>query len=437
MEQRFKAVVENLSGNEALSHTVLAVSGGIDSVVLAYLYHECAIPFSIAHCNFQLRGKESVKDEEFVVALGKKLGVKVLVERFETEKYAHKKGVSTQMAARDLRYDWFKEVAAELDAKIAIAHHANDVAETMIFNLTKGTGLAGLHGIADKDGFVIRPLLWAKKDEIVDFAEKRNIDWREDQSNESEKYMRNIIRKKVIPELERVNSAFIATNLRNAARIKDAEQFIEYSIEQLKIIEERDGHIYINKEVLLKLAGSRAVLYYLIKSYGFNYDQVLSIENSYESAGAIFISDNWVLNIDREYLIISNKEQNLIERLVSNEDKIIEFESFSLQIETLDADTFKIMPDNLVAGLDLDKLTFPLLLRNWQQGDSFSPLGMQGKKKLSDFMIDEKIPVNLKQKILVLVSGKDIVWVIGYRINENFKITSETKRVYQIKKASK
>ena len=437
MEVRFKAVLKKLSGDKERSHTILAVSGGIDSVVMAYLYHDYDIPFSIAHCNFQLRAEESLRDEEFVKALGEKMGVKVLVKQFETENYADEKGVSVQMAARDLRHNWFKELAVEFDAKIAIAHHANDVAETMLFNLTKGTGLAGLHGLAEDDGVIIRPLLWAKKDEIIDFAKKRNIKWREDHSNESEKYMRNIIRKKVIPELERVNPSFVDTSLRNASRIKDAEEFIRFSIEQLGLIEDRSGHVYIDKKGLLKLTGSRAVLYQLINSYGFSYEQVISIIKSHERAGAIFIASNWVLNIDRDYFIISKNSENLIELFVKKEDKIVEFESFSLQIIEQEAEGYQIIPDMNLAALDIDKLTFPLLIRNWRQGDYFSPLGMSGKKKVSDFMIDEKIPVNIKRDTLVVLSGDDIVWVLGWRISDYHKITSDTRKIYQLEKVSK
>lgn len=424
--------MNKLSGDNASLHTILAVSGGIDSVAMAHLYQESNMPFSIAHCNFQLRGEESMIDEEFVMDLGEKISVKVLVKRFDTEKYAAEKGLSIQMAARDLRYNWFKELADEYDAKIAIAHHANDVAETMLFNFTKGTGLAGLHGIAENDGIMIRPLLWATKDEIVEFAEKRSIEWREDHSNESEKYMRNIIRKKVIPELERVNPSFIATSLRNASRIKDAETFIQYAIKKLGIIEESDGHIYIDKMALLKLPGCEAVLFQLINSYGFNYEQVISIIKSNEKAGAIFITDNWVLNIDRDHFIISENEQELIERIINLDDKLMKFAAFSLQTSVLAAEGYQIIPDKQVAALDFDKLNFPMRLRNWQQGDYFTPLGMQGKKKVSDFMIDQKVPVNLKRNILVMLSGDDIVWVVGRRIDNRYKVTSATKSVYQI-----
>lgn len=436
MEQRFREVFKILSVGEATSPTILAVSGGIDSVVMAYLFQASEIPFSIVHCNFQLRDEESDIDEKFVVDLGEEMEAEVMVKRFETEKYAIDNGVSIQMAARDLRYEWFNELATKNDSKVAIAHHANDVAETMLYNLAKGTGLAGLHGIAEDDGIFIRPMLWAKKEEIEDFARDNGIDWRDDSSNESEKYMRNIIRKKVVPELERVNPAFISTNLRNAARIKDAERFVQHSINQLAIAEEKDGHIYIKKDALFRLPGSRSVLYQLINDYGFSYDQVISIEKSQERVGAIFITKNWILNIDRDYLIISKSEGNPIERLVHLEEHLIDLEEITLKAEVKNADGYSIKYDNQVAALDLEKLNFPLLVRNWQQGDSFSPLGMQGKKKVSDFLIDEKVPVNLKRKILVLISGNEVVWVVGHRISEHFKITPQTKEVYQATRVS-
>jgi len=436
VEQRFREVFKILSVGEATSPTILAVSGGIDSVVMAYLFQASEIPFSIVHCNFQLRDEESDIDEKFVVDLGEEMEAEVMVKRFETEKYAIDNGVSIQMAARDLRYEWFNELATKNDSKVAIAHHANDVAETMLYNLTKGTGLAGLHGIAEDDGIFIRPMLWAKKEEIEDFARDNGIDWRDDSSNESEKYMRNIIRKKVVPELERVNPAFISTNLRNAARIKDAERFVQHSINQLAIAEEKDGHIYIKKDALFRLPGSRSVLYQLINDYGFSYDQVISIEKSQERVGAIFITKNWILNIDRDYLIISKSEGNPIERLVHLEEHLIDLEEITLKAEVKNADGYSIKYDNQVAALDLEKLNFPLLVRNWQQGDSFSPLGMQGKKKVSDFLIDEKVPVNLKRKILVLISGNEVVWVVGHRISEHFKITPQTKEVYQATRVS-
>jgi len=236
--------------------------------------------------------------------------------------------------------------------------------------------------------------------------------------------------------LERVNPAFISTNLRNAARIKDAEEFVQYAIAQLDLVKKKDGIILINKKILMEVPGRRAVLYQLIKSYGFSYDQVVSIEKSHENVGAVFMANDWVLNIDRENLIISRNDQNGVERLAKIDDKTLDFDGFSLNTELKDADEYIIINDNQVAALDLERLNFPLLIRNWQQGDYFIPLGMKGKKKVSDFLIDEKIPVNLKRNILVLVSKEDVVWIIGYRISDQYKITSRTRTVYHIEMAT-
>jgi tRNA(Ile)-lysidine synthase len=424
--------VSNLPGNAGKPNTILAVSGGVDSVVMAHLYHVAKMPFLIAHCNFQLRGEDSDKDEAFVARLGQQLGVQVLVKRFATGNYAAAKGLSVQMAARDLRYDWFKELAKGYEATIAIAHHANDVAETLLFNLTKGTGIAGLHGIAKADDIIVRPLLWAKKVEIEAYGQQQKLEWRQDQSNESEKYMRNIIRRKVIPELERVNPAFIKGSLRTARRIREVEEFMQYAIDQLGIIEYRNDHVYINRAILDTLPGRRAVLYNLLSAYGYSYDQVKSIDQFHKQPGSIFTSGGWVLNIDREHLIISCAGKVGVSVMINRQDSEVKQGKLNLLISVIDATGYQIQHNQAIAALDLDKLTFPLLLRNWQEGDYFVPLGMRGRKKVSDFLIDSKVPVNLKRDLLVLISGKEVAWLVGHRIDDRYKVEATTKSIYQI-----
>jgi len=434
VKDRFHKVLDRILRRDQSILSILAVSGGVDSVVMTQLYEVTGRPYLIAHCNFQLRGESSDLDEKFVLELGNQLSVEVEVKRFNTLEYASKEGISIQMAARDLRYTWFQKLAEEKNGYIVTAHHANDVAETLLFNLTKGTGIAGLHGISEKDGKIIRPLLWAKKAEIVEYACGNNMNWREDQSNESEKYMRGIIRNKVIPELERVNPAFIDAALRDTGRFRDVEHFIEYSIGQLELVEERDKNIYIDKDSLEKLPGRKAVLYYLLKDYQFSYDQIDSIAEALNNIGAIFNSKEWVLNIDRKYLILSARVQAVVEYLIESDDKILHMEDYDLLMKVIAAKGYKISSESELCALDYNKLTFPLQVRNWQPGDYFIPLGMKGKKKVSDFLIDAKVPVNIKRNVLVLVSGGDIIWVIGYRIDERFKITGETNRVYEVKR---
>jgi tRNA(Ile)-lysidine synthase len=432
VERRFKEHLKELTSVDSDSHTILAVSGGIDSVVMAYLFKASTYSFSIAHCNFQLRGEESDKDEDFVEKYAEKLGVEIFIEKFDTETYAKERGLSIQMAARNLRYQWFKNLAKNSKAKIATAHHANDVAETMLFNLTKGTGIAGLHGITKEDGVLIRPMLWVEKEEIEAYAGVKGIDWREDQSNESEKYMRNIIRKKVIPELERVNPSFIEGALRSTSRVKAAEDFIQYMVDQLDLIEERDNAVYINVAALKRIPGFSAVLYLLIKPYGFNYDQVGSIEKSIEKSGAIFKSGEWTLNIDRDQIIISKQKEIEIDIIIEKDDENIDLKSGRLEIEIFSSKDYVLNESPAIGALDYDKLTFPLQLRSWRQADRFAPLGMKGEKKISDFLIDAKIPVAEKSNILVLLSGEKIAWLVGFRVNDKFKITPNTNTIYQI-----
>lgn len=433
MVERFNNEIIRLLGEDQSKLLILAVSGGMDSVVMAKLCASAKREFIIAHCNFQLRGEESDLDEEFVLQLGKHLGVSVKTKKFRTKEFATKRGISIQMAARQMRYEWFLNLTHENKAFIAMAHHGNDVAETLLFNLTKGTGIAGLHGIPDKDDNIIRPMLWATRAEIEDYAVKNNITWREDESNKSEKYMRGIIRHKVIPQLERVNPAFVHAAQRDAARFKQVENFMNFSIDQLGLKTVKNEHVYIDKVVLSKLPGRSAVLYYLLQEYRFNFDQIEAIILAFKSIGAIFNSDEWTLNIDRKHLILSAKKENNTEWLIASDDVMINFANHHLLISNVEANGYKIVEDANIGAFDLESLKFPLVVRNWRQGDYFTPLGMQGKKKVSDFLIDNKVPVNLKKDVRVLVSGEVIMWIIGQRISENFKVTESSRRIFEVK----
>ena len=432
VEARFTSGLAEIHADAPDSRTILAVSGGVDSVVMAHLFKATGRPFLIAHCNFQLRGDDSMADEQFVVALGEELGARVLVKRFATTAYATDQGVSVQMAARDLRYAWFKTLAKEHRAKIALAHHANDVVETMLFNLAKGTGLPGLHGINARDNLVIRPLLWATKAEILDYARRNKLVWREDVSNASEKYMRNLIRQQVVPQLERINPDLAAAGLRTANRVANAEAFVQYAINSLALADDRQGHLYIDKQKLAGLPGRETVLYYLLHDYGFNYDQVAAIFASLDRSGAVFVAREWQLNIDRDYLLLSRHQAAEMTAVIKQDDRNIAVPGGQSQMAIYEKQDYTITNDANIAALDLAKLSFPLYLRPWQQGDYFVPLGMQGKKKISDFLIDRKVPVNLKKEVLVLMSGDEIAWVVGHRLDNRYKITGSTRQVWQI-----
>ncbi|MCB0496723.1 MAG: tRNA lysidine(34) synthetase TilS [Cyclobacteriaceae bacterium] len=419
-----------------VTKTLVTVSGGIDSVVLAHLFHKAGAQFSIAHCNFGLRGEESDKDEQFVKNLSEKLGVEFYCERFETVSYAETKGISIQMAARELRYKWFEQIREKANCEqIATAHHKGDTVETVLFNLTKGTGIEGLHGIRTKFNHLVRPLLFATRREISEFAAGNEIEWREDSSNASEKYSRNKIRHSVIPVLEEINPQAQEAIASSANRINETEKFLSHQIEQVvkKITRENGENLFINIEELLNQPGYGYILSVLLKPYGFNYLQTTAIiENLEAISGKLFYSNSHVVNLDREQLIVSpiHDGSNFL-KIYKQEGKYTLGDK-CIVTKVSAKENYFIKPDSSILALNMDKLKFPLEIRVWQKGDAFYPLGMKGKKKLSDFMIDAKIPVNLKNNVWVVVSGNEIAGVLNHRLDDRFKITNQTKTVFEI-----
>lgn len=433
MKQRFLQEWQDLTGSLAARQFVLAISGGVDSVTLTHLLKEVGANFSLAHCNFNLRGPESDKDEAFIVSLANELALKLEVKSFETEAYAKEKGISLQMAARDLRYQWFDELLVNEKTFLLTAHHANDVAETMLFNLAKGTGLAGLHGIRRVDQQKIRPLLWASKEDILRFARENKLSWREDASNSSLKYSRNRLRNQVIPELEKLNPAFVTAAGRTAARITEAESLIDHYLASLALARREGRHMYIDKTKLSNLPGKATILYRLLGSFGFNYDQVEGILDSLDSVGATFLSATARLNIDRQDLLLSALPDDQVERQIDVDCQEFIFGDKQFQCHQYDGRDYAIQPGSSIAAFDWHKLDFPLVIRKYRRGERFQPLGMTGKKLISDFLIDEKVPVNLKTEQAVLVSGNQIIWVVGRRLDERFKLTKATKKVFEIR----
>lgn len=416
---------------------LVAVSGGIDSVVLAQLYSKIGLDFIIAHCNFGLRGKESDEDEKFVEDLASRIRVPFYSKTFETTLYAEAKGVSIQMAARELRYSWFEQIRKETNCNyIATAHHKGDIAETVLFNLAKGTGLEGLHGIKPVNGNMIRPLLFASREQIEQFAKKYKIIWRDDSSNASTKYSRNKIRHKVIPVLEKINPKTQEAIFSTSQRVSEAEQFLNYQVKELlnKASTIEGKNIFIDIKNLENIPGSTYVLHTILKPYGFNYAQSVIISKGLSSdSGKLFYSKNHVVNIDRSQLIISPLQGDYSSKYyLSDKPDNYTFDSFSLQTRIVQSESYLIDTRPSILAFDADKLKFPLKIRVWKKGDAFQPLGMKGKKKLSDFMIDAKIPVNLKNNVWVVVSGDSIAGVLNHRLDDRFKITNQTKTVFEI-----
>lgn len=425
-----------LEENELLtpgSKTLIAASAGLDSSVLCHLFEKAGLGFGIAHCNFLLRGEESNEDEVFARNMANEMGVPIYVKRFHTSLYANRNKLSIQEAARDLRYEWFSQVSAEHGyRRIATAHHLDDSVETMLFNLTKGCGIRGLHGILPAHGPLIRPLLFATRRELEKYAWENNVHYREDSSNMTEKYSRNIIRKKVIPVLEQINPAFHESAAATIGRLREVEHVYHLFFKNLKevVMRQRGDKIFINKGKLDAAGLNGTILYELLRPFEFNKDQVPQIMQSLGNApGTMFFSPTHRLLIDRENLIIkSSKEETNPVFYVSNTTTKVDLGDgkITFQLKNEPPDSF---PNNEnKAYLDYFKLQFPLVLRHWKDGDSFQPLGMDGHhQKLQDFFSTHKISRFDKDKVWILESAGQICWVAGMRPDERFKVTPMTR----------
>ncbi len=419
---------------------LLTVSGGLDSVTMTDLFLRAGYDVSIAHCNFQLRGAEADADEVLVNELAKKWDVTLFTKRFETRRFAKEQGISIQMAARQLRNEWFESLLETHDFDMyAVAHHLGDSLETFLFNIAKGTGIAGMHGIRPKSGHVIRPLMFATRTMIEKYARERSLTWREDASNASLKYHRNKIRHRIIPILKEINPNLEHTFSSTIDRINAVEDIFLSHVAEIreKAVRQKGSKLWIDMEAIMASPGFTVVLYELIRSFGFNSKQATDIAMHWPGrSGRLFYSTTHMLVADRKYLIVSaSAQQKEGENGVIKVEKgmqEISFREITLFFKEITIAEVSFHAGKETALLDYDKLQFPLLVRYWRKGDFFKPLGMQGKKKLSDFMIDEKIPVNLKKDVMVLESGDDIAWVINHRIDDRFKVTESTRRVLKI-----
>lgn len=425
---------------EKKQNLLLAVSGGVDSVVLVdILYQLQYYQLSIAHCNFQLRGKESDEDEAFVQKLATKYRLPFFVKRFDTQEFASKNKLSIQVAARQLRYAWFNEILTSQQIPLLVtAHHQNDSIETIIYNLVKGTGITGLHGILPKNTNVVRPLLCVSKEEILQYATENQLTWREDSSNESDKYSRNLIRHHVIPILKQLNPKLENTFQENTEKIHAVENIFKNAVNDFKnrVSKEIDDIYYLDIEVITKESENRIKLYEILKDFGFNYSQIKQIISTLDSeAGKLFTSNTHTLVKDRKHLVLAPIQTNSEAIRFEKKSQVISYQSFSLELyvfpKSLD---FQVSTEANIAHLDFDKLSENLVVRNFEKGDEFCPLGMKGKKKkLTDFLNDLKIPFNLKNQVLLLLSNEQVAWVIGHRIDDRFKVTEKTKTILEIR----
>lgn len=433
MEELFKQHIDQMVPQAQEKIFLLAVSGGADSSVLAYLFHQCRLPFAIAHCNFHLRGEDSDKDMELVRKKAEEYGVSYFEREFDTIAFQQEKGLSLEMAARQLRYDWFAQIDKDFDYLVT-AHNANDNAETFLLNMCRGTGLKGLTGIPEKNGKLLRPLLPFSSAQIRRFAAEKGVEYRNDASNFSEAFQRNKIRLSVMPKLEELNPELVSTFSRNMALLK--RQFVFYRSQMEKLIcsmvRAEGDTIRISIQELKKCEDPALVLCEILKDYGFSpslAEQILDSIN--EISGKQFFSSEYQLVKDRKSLIVSrlNSIQEEETRIVKVKD--LELSGFKVEEFAIDKSP-DFSPNPNVLYVDAAKLATPLILRHWCEGDRFYPFGMRGSKKLSDFFIDQKINLIEKKNIPVLCSGDKIVWLVGYRGDDRFKIDNQTKKYYKI-----
>jgi tRNA(Ile)-lysidine synthase len=431
---------------------LLAVSGGADSAVLCELCSRAGYDFVIAHCNFQLRGAESERDEQFVRSLGDRYGKQVLVKRFDTAAYARQQKVSVQVAARELRYNWFDDLLenqtqAFLSLRyILTAHHLDDNIETSVMHFFKGTGISGLRGMLPKQGRIIRPLLFADKKEIQSYAAETNLEWVEDSSNKEVKYTRNYVRHAIIPLMEKIYPGVQSSLAANLQRFRDTELLYRQAIavHEKKLLEKKGDEVHIPVLKLKKSVPLHSIVYEIIKKFGFNPQQVPEVIQLLDAVSGKYLqSPSHRLFRHHRWLVIAPlqaAERSII--LVEGPGKT-SFPGGTLALDILPVSNIAIPQEKLTACLDAGLITFPLVLRKWKPGDYFYPLGMQhqpggrrGKKKLARFFIDQKLSITEKENVWVLEANKKIIWVIGYRIDDRFKITESTKTVLKITTSS-
>ncbi|MBZ5856440.1 tRNA lysidine(34) synthetase TilS [Flavihumibacter profundi] len=432
----FKDYIRNNKLFTGSNRLLVGVSGGLDSVVLCHLLKESGFYFEIAHVNFQLRGAESDRDEQFTIALAGKLNVPVHTAHLNAANYAHQHKVSVQVAARELRYDWFSGLIKDRKASgnpldcILTAHHANDNAETILMNVFRGTGLSGLRGILPARDLIRRPLLFANRNDLLQYARQNNITWVEDSSNALDKYSRNYIRLNIIPQIEEAYPSLVKTLNESAGHLREMELFYDQAMQQClhKIVVLKGQEQQVPVARWRKLPGAPAVLYAWLKPFGFSPAQMPEVAALAKSESGHFIdSATHRVLINRAWFVLTQKShKDATTVLLPDEKGDIHFGGGHLHWKTVTNKQQPIPTDPEIAWVDASKIAYPLLLRPWKPGDYFYPLGMPKKKKVARFLIDIKLPRHLKEKVWVLESDRKVVWVIGHRIDDRFRIKPST-----------
>lgn len=427
---------------------LLTVSGGPDSVAMVDIFYKAGYNFDIAHCNFMLRGQDSDDDEKFVNLLADNYNAKFYTKKCETKNFAARNKISIEMAARQLRYQWFEQLAVKFAyTKIATAHNLDDNVETILLNLSHKTGIRGLMGIPETNGKIIRPLLLASKQEILEYLEQNNLNYRIDKTNAETVFQRNKVRHLIIPKFQQLNPAFLQNVADTASNLKQYYDLFNNVFQNFKneYIKEKDNEIVIDLTFTSKYQPAKLFLFEYLNKFGFNATQIekiTTIISANNTESKIFQSTDYQLIISKNTItILSSKSSSYdnAEYFINLQDinakklfSVGNLDQIDLKIQLIDAQNYKIEKYGKIGAFDFDKLSFPLKLRKWQKGDYFVPLGMNGKKKLSDFFSDQKLRLIDKKKIWILESAGQIIWLVGIRIDNRFKITEKTKRVLRI-----
>ena len=412
---------------------LIAVSGGLDSVVLTYLCHQLNLNVSLAHCNFKLRNDESDGDEDFVIELAKNLGLEMFCQSFNTTTYANDQKISIQMAARKLRYEWFHQLKSDHHFDyILTAHHADDNLETMLINLMRGTGIDGLTGIPEINGAMVRPLLAFSRKDIEAYARDHQLSWREDSSNASLKYLRNELRHEVIPLLKNINPSLIENSIKTISHLKNTQYLVSEHIATKTnefINQTTPSDIRFDCEKLRTTDHPMAYLYELLKSFGFTeWNDVEALLTA--QTGKMVYSETHQLLKNRNELILSKKtDQEDSNYRIDENDGSIELPDLQLTFEKVSE---RHENSETCIYIDYDQLLFPVKMRNKRDGDYCDPIGMTGKKKVSKYFKDQKLSLNDKDRVWLLLSGETVVWVMGQRADERFKVTDNTTTILKI-----
>lgn len=430
----------NILKNDLFNKTdklLIAFSGGVDSVVLCDLLTKAGYHFDLAHCNFQLRGTEANDDTSFCETYAKLIHAKCHTIYFNTKNYAVENKLSIQMAARELRYKWFKQLISEHGyTYLLTAHHANDNAETLFVNLTRGTGIKGLQGIPEKQNNTIRPLLFATKEMIKNYAKKHNIQFREDSSNQEVKYKRNFIRHQIIPELKKLNPILEETLNTSIHYFKQSSQIVtQFCKSKFKdICEENNERLKINISLLLSEPQKETLLFEWLHPKGFKANQIeqlIIVLSDKNNVGKLFESSTHQLAVDRTYLIVKKKtnEINTTEFKINSISDTTHL-PIKLVLEEIKQTSFTNNKNELF--ISVTDYFFPLTLRKWKTGDKFQPFGMNGFKKLSDYFKDQKLSKFDKEAVWILESNQQIICIVGYRMDNRFKVTNESNQILKL-----